>query len=49
MVTRLATGATLFSVGKEPNGTPTGVMNLGGGPHSSYSCCASRQRTLAAG
>ena len=32
MVTRLATGATLFSVGKEPNGTPTGVLNLGGGP-----------------
>ncbi len=32
MVTRLAAGATLFSVGKEPNGTPTGVLNLGGGP-----------------
>ncbi len=32
MVTRLANGATLLSVGKEPNGTPTGVMNLGGGP-----------------
>ena len=32
MVTRLAAGATLVSVGKEPNGTPTGVINLGGGP-----------------
>ncbi len=32
MVTRLAAGATLVSVGEEPNGTPTGVINLGGGP-----------------
>ena len=32
MVTRLATGATLLSVGKEPNGTPAGVIDLGGGP-----------------
>ena len=32
MVTRLAAGAPLVSVGKEPNGTPTGVINLGGGP-----------------
>jgi trehalose/maltose hydrolase-like predicted phosphorylase len=32
MVTRLAEGATLVSVGKEPNGVPEGVAHLGGGP-----------------
>jgi trehalose/maltose hydrolase-like predicted phosphorylase len=32
MVTRLATGATIVSVGKEPNGVPHGVLRLGGGP-----------------
>src|SRR5579862_7687777 len=32
MVTRLATGAALVSVGAEPNGTPPGVVHLGGGP-----------------
>ena len=32
MVTRLATGAALVSVGAEPNGTPAGVVHLGGGP-----------------
>ena len=32
MVTRLAAGATMVSVGREPNGVPTGVVLLGGGP-----------------
>jgi trehalose/maltose hydrolase-like predicted phosphorylase len=32
MVTRLAEGATLVSVGKEPNGVPDGVVHTGGGP-----------------
>ncbi len=32
MVTRLAAGATIVSVGREPNGVPTGVVHLGGGP-----------------
>jgi trehalose/maltose hydrolase-like predicted phosphorylase len=32
MVTRLAAGATIFSVGSEPNGVPHGVLRLGGGP-----------------
>lgn len=32
MVTRLAAGATMVSVGREPNGVPTGVLRLGGGP-----------------
>jgi kojibiose phosphorylase len=32
MVSRLAAGATIVSVGREPNGVPTGVVQLGGGP-----------------
>jgi trehalose/maltose hydrolase-like predicted phosphorylase/hydroxymethylpyrimidine pyrophosphatase-like HAD family hydrolase len=32
MVTRLAAGATIVSVGREPNGVPAGVIRLGGGP-----------------
>jgi kojibiose phosphorylase len=32
MVSRLAAGATIVSVGREPNGVPTGVVHLGGGP-----------------
>ena len=32
MVTRLAAGATMLSVGREPNGVPPGVLRLGGGP-----------------
>ena len=32
MVTRLAAGATLVSVGREPGGVPRGVMHVGGGP-----------------
>src|SRR6185437_1032568 len=32
MVTRLAEGATLVSVGREPNGVPDGVVHTGGGP-----------------
>ncbi|HUZ83516.1 MAG TPA: hypothetical protein VMU66_02385, partial [Gaiellales bacterium] len=32
MVTRLAAGAAIVSVGAEPNGTPPGVVHLGGGP-----------------
>jgi trehalose/maltose hydrolase-like predicted phosphorylase len=32
MVTRLAAGATIVSVGREPNGVPHGVLRLGGGP-----------------
>jgi trehalose/maltose hydrolase-like predicted phosphorylase len=32
MVTRLAAGATILSVGNEPNGVPHGVLRLGGGP-----------------
>ena len=32
MVTRLAAGATIVSVGREPNGVPEGVLRLGGGP-----------------
>jgi trehalose/maltose hydrolase-like predicted phosphorylase/hydroxymethylpyrimidine pyrophosphatase-like HAD family hydrolase len=32
MVTRLAAGATIVSVGREPNGVPAGVLRLGGGP-----------------
>ncbi len=32
MVTRLAAGATMISVGREPNGVPSGVLLLGGGP-----------------
>jgi trehalose/maltose hydrolase-like predicted phosphorylase len=32
MVTRLAAGAAIVSVGREPNGVPTGVLRLGGGP-----------------
>jgi len=32
MVTRLAAGATILSVGTEPNGVPHGVLRLGGGP-----------------
>ena len=32
MVTRLAAGAAIVSVGPEPNGTPPGVVHLGGGP-----------------
>ncbi len=34
MVTRLADGATLISVGREPNGTPPGVIHIGGGPEN---------------
>ena len=32
MVSRLAAGATIVSVGREPNGVPPGVVHLGGGP-----------------
>ena len=32
MVSRLAEGATIVSVGREPNGVPPGVVHLGGGP-----------------
>jgi trehalose/maltose hydrolase-like predicted phosphorylase len=32
MVSRLAAGATIVSVGREPNGVPSGVLHLGGGP-----------------
>jgi trehalose/maltose hydrolase-like predicted phosphorylase/hydroxymethylpyrimidine pyrophosphatase-like HAD family hydrolase len=32
MVTRLAQGATIVSVGREPNGVPPGVVHVGGGP-----------------
>jgi trehalose/maltose hydrolase-like predicted phosphorylase/hydroxymethylpyrimidine pyrophosphatase-like HAD family hydrolase len=32
MVTRLAAGATIISVGNEPNGVPPGVIHLTGGP-----------------
>jgi trehalose/maltose hydrolase-like predicted phosphorylase len=32
MVSRLAAGATIVSVGREPNGVPRGVVRLGGGP-----------------
>ena len=32
MVTRLAHGATMLSVGREPNGVPAGVVHVGGGP-----------------
>jgi trehalose/maltose hydrolase-like predicted phosphorylase len=32
MVSRLAAGATIVSVGREPNGVPTGVVQVGGGP-----------------
>lgn len=32
MVTRLAGGATIVSVGREPNGVPAGVIHAGGGP-----------------
>ena len=32
MVSRLAAGATIVSVGREPNGVPTRVLHLGGGP-----------------
>ncbi|MGZ4430160.1 MAG: glycosyl hydrolase family 65 protein [Gaiellales bacterium] len=32
MVTKLAAGATLLSVGREPNGVPAGVVHLDGGP-----------------
>jgi trehalose/maltose hydrolase-like predicted phosphorylase len=32
MVTRLAAGATIVSVGAEPNGVPPGVLHLAGGP-----------------
>ncbi|MGN6378105.1 MAG: glycoside hydrolase family 65 protein, partial [Gaiellales bacterium] len=32
MVTRLAAGATMLSVGREPNGVPSGVIHIGGGP-----------------
>ncbi|HEY7258471.1 MAG TPA: glycosyl hydrolase family 65 protein [Gaiellales bacterium] len=32
MVSRLAAGATIVSVGREPNGVPSGVLQLGGGP-----------------
>lgn len=32
MVTRLAAGATIVSVGAEPNGVPAGVVHVSGGP-----------------
>ena len=32
MVSRLAAGATIVSVGREPNGVPPGVVHVGGGP-----------------
>ena len=32
MVSRLAAGATIVSVGREPNGVPPGVVHLAGGP-----------------
>ena len=32
MVSRLAAGAAIVSVGREPNGVPPGVLRLGGGP-----------------
>jgi trehalose/maltose hydrolase-like predicted phosphorylase len=32
MVSRLAAGATIVSVGREPNGVPSGVLHIGGGP-----------------
>ena len=32
MVTQLAHGATVVSVGPEPNGVPSGVIRVGGGP-----------------
>ena len=44
MVTRLAAGATMFSVGSEPNGEPTGVITSAVARPSSCGCCESRPR-----
>ena len=46
MVTRLAAGATMVSVGREPNGVPTGVVLLGGGPAEFLRVLRSQMRPI---